>query len=82
MTVNLPSGIQAGDLLIAQIVVFDPLATNVPSIPAGWTQIRHDALIATNRITTWLYFHVASGSEPASYSWNISSQFAAGVMGA
>jgi hypothetical protein len=77
-----PAGIQSGDVLIAQIAIFDAVGGNVPAIPSGWTQIRHDSGFVSNRITTWLYFHVAGGSEPPSYSWNISSQFAAGVMGA
>jgi len=82
VAVNVPPGIQPGDALLAQIVVYDATGTNVPSVPTGWTLIRHDAVVLSNRMTSWLYFHVAGGSEPASYGWNISSQFAAGVMGA
>jgi hypothetical protein len=33
-------------------------------------------------MTSWLYYRVATGSEPSSYTWNIASQYAAGWMGA
>jgi Galactose oxidase, central domain/Kelch motif len=82
LTVNLPPAVESGDLLLAQIAVWDGAGTNVPSAPAGWTLIRHDAVSNSNKITSWLYYHVAGSSEPVSYSWNIASQYAAGVMGA
>ena len=82
LTVNLPPVVEPGDLLLAQIAVWDGAGTNVPAAPAGWTVIRHDAVANSNKITSWLYYHVAGSSEPVSYSWNIASQYAAGVMGA
>lgn len=82
VTVSLPSGVVSGDVLLAQLVIYDGLGTNVPSTPAGWTVIRHDTISSGNKMTSWLYYKVAGGSEPASYSWSIASQFAAGVMGA
>jgi len=73
-----------GDLLIAQIVVWDGTGTNVPFALGGWTGIRYDTVISNNgnRITSWLYYKVASATEPTSYVWYIGSQWAAGVMGA
>jgi hypothetical protein len=82
VSIGLPAGVQPGDTLLAQIVVWDGSGSDVPTPPSGWTSIRHDAVSNTNRITSWLYYKVAGANEPASYRWNISSQWAAGVMGA
>jgi hypothetical protein len=54
----------------------------VPSAPGGWSMLRHDNLSSNgNQMTSWLYSHVAGASEPGSYSWSISQQFAAALMG-
>jgi hypothetical protein len=83
VTVNLPLGVQSGDTLLTQIVVYDGSGSNVPVVPAGWTVVRHDAVsFAGVKLTSWLYFRVAGGSEPASYGWQITLQYAAGIMGA
>jgi hypothetical protein len=83
VTVPVPSGVEAKDELIAQILVYDGSGTNTPSIPSGWNLIRSDHVTAVgNQITSWLYFRIAGGSEPSSYSWHIASQYAAAVMGA
>jgi Galactose oxidase, central domain len=82
LTVSLPTGTQSGDLLLAQIAVYDGAAANVPTPPSGWSVIRHDAIGNANKITSWLYYKIAGDSEPASYTWSISPQYAAGVMGA
>ena len=82
ITVLLPAGVKAGDTLIAQIIVHDGTASNPPTPPNGWNSIRHDSVNSTSLATSWLYYRIAGASEPASYSWLISSSFAAGVMGA
>ena len=82
VTVFLPAGVQSGDTLITQIVIHDGLASDVPTAPSGWTSIRHDSANSTSQATSWLYYRVAGASEPASYAWTITSNFAAGVMGA
>jgi hypothetical protein len=83
VTVALPPGVQAGDTLIAQIVVHDGNGSDVPTVPGGWNSIRHDSINNTgNLATSWLYYKSANASEPPSYGWNISSNFAVGVMGA
>jgi CSLREA domain-containing protein len=81
VTVDVPAGVASGDVLLAQIIIYDGSGTNVPSTPGGWHFLRHDNLSSGgNQIASWLYYKIAA-SEPFSYSWNISSQFAAGVMG-
>ncbi len=83
VTVNTPTGVISGDVMLAQIVIYDGTGTNVPSAPTGWTVIRHDSASNGNNITSWLYYKVRmSGETATSYSWNIASQYAAGVMGA
>jgi hypothetical protein len=82
LTVSLPAGVQAGDTLLAQIVIYDGSGSDVPTVPSGWTAIRHDSVSNGNRITTWLYFKVAATTEPASYEWNVSPNWAAGVIAA
>ena len=82
VTVGVPSGVTSGDVLITQILIYDGSASNVPSAPGGWSMIRHDNLSSNgNQMTSWLYYHVAGGSEPGSYSWSIAQQYAAGLMG-
>jgi len=82
ITIALPAGVEAGDTMIAQVVVHDGTASDVPAAPAGWTLIRHDAVNATDIATSWLYYRVAGASEPASYSWTLpTANFAVGVMG-
>jgi hypothetical protein len=82
LPVSIPPGVQAGDIMLAQIVVYDAAGTNVPTAPSGWATVRHDAVNNGNKLTSWLYLHVAGASEPVSYSWQLASQYAAGVMGA
>jgi hypothetical protein len=82
VTVSLPSGVQSGDILLAQIIVYDGTASDVPTAPNGWVGIRHDSVNSSNKLTSWLYYKLAGAGEPASYGWNITSNFAAGVMGA
>ena len=82
VVISLPDGVEAGDCLLAQIIIFDPNASNVPTPPSGWSLIRHDSISGGYRLTAWLYYKIAGSSEPATYSWNIASQWAAGAMGA
>ncbi len=82
--VSLPSGVQQGDTLIAQIIVHDATGSDVPTHPGGWSSIRNDSVGGgtSNQATSWLYYRTAGGSEPGSYTWTITSNFAVGVMGA
>jgi hypothetical protein len=82
VTVGLPPGVQSGDTLLAQIIVYDGSASDVPTAPSGWESIRDDSANSGNKATSWLYYKVAGADEPASYGWNIGANWAAGVMGA
>ena len=82
ISVSAPAGIRQGDTMIAQIIVHDGTASDVPAPPAGWASIRHDAVSNLNQATSWLYYKTAGAGEPSSYTWSISSNFAAGLIGA
>jgi putative Ig domain-containing protein len=76
VTVSRPSGVAAGDLLLAAIDV-----RHAPTItaPAGWTAIRTDTNGTTMRQA--VYSRIATASEPSSYRWTFSSkQIAAAVI--
>ncbi len=59
VTVGVPSGVQSGDVLLAQIAIYDGAGSNLPTPPAGWNVIRHDSISSGNLITSWLYFKIA-----------------------
>ncbi len=72
---------EVGDVLLAQIVVYDGLGTNVPTPPAGWNLIRRDTINAGNHLTSWIYSRVAGVGGAHPYAWTISSSYATGVLG-
>jgi hypothetical protein len=64
---NVPAGVRAGDLLLAQVTVLSSSTTI--TLPGGWTQIRRDNN-ATGNLAQAIYWRIATASEPASYSWS------------
>ncbi len=64
-----PSGVVAGDVLIAVIDVRENQRHKL-SAPAGWSLVRQDALRRT--ITKAVYVRVATASEPGSYTFTAS----------
>lgn len=69
LSVNVPLGIVAGDVMLAQVSVHSGSTTTTISAPSGWTLI-----VAANggAVVQSLYYKVA-GVEPVSYSWGFSS---------
>lgn len=68
---NVPAGVAAGNILIAQIAVRGGSGTTITP-PAGWTTI-----LVNNSgtiIRQGIYYRIADGTEPASYSFDISPQ--------
>lgn len=65
-TVNAPTGIVSGDMLIA--CVYTEVASGTWTPPSGWTLL--DAQVDTGS-TAWLhtYYKVATASEPSTYTW-------------
>ncbi|MDH3397302.1 MAG: right-handed parallel beta-helix repeat-containing protein, partial [Acidimicrobiia bacterium] len=66
ITLTKPAGIAVDDLLIAQIMIDIDDVTFTP--PAGWTLIREDDYIG-NSVAQVLFYKVATGSEPADYTF-------------
>ena len=66
LAITAPTGVAAGNLLIATVSLRDATATVTP--PAGWTLLTS---IATSGNTTrqLVYTKVATGAEPANYSF-------------
>jgi outer membrane protein assembly factor BamB len=80
ITINVPSGTAKGDVMIAAIAVRPYTVTITP--PAGFTLVdrQSNANGSTNALA--VYVRVASSSEPASYTWSLSSNTgsAGGIM--
>jgi hypothetical protein len=70
-SVTRPSGVVAGDLLLATLEVdADPVTVTGPT---GWTLIQ-DARVAPGTASAYhaqLWYRVAGASEPSSYAWNV-----------
>jgi hypothetical protein len=69
ITINRPTGTQAGHVMVAAIVSND----DDPSFtaPAGWSLVRQDTV--TDALRQNLYVKVAGSAEPSSYTWFLSS---------
>src|SRR5437867_2813928 len=62
--IDMPTGVQVGDLLVAAIYTRGkPTVTS----PAGWTFIRHNG-------KGRLYYRLADGTEPGTYTWTLSKE--------
>lgn len=93
MTINMPSGVTAGDLLIACIQINGMGASgnaNFNSAPSGWTSVLSGSQSSGGLITyspsssariQW-YKKTATASEPSTLTWgtNLATYWAAGVM--
>lgn len=69
-----PAGTAAGDVLIAAITAdFSP---TMASVPTGWTAIVNGLGInssSTSGARAFVYYHVVGTSDPASYTWTLST---------
>lgn len=70
ITINKPSGVADGDLMLAMITWASATVT-VSAAPAGWTHIRTTTGGGANNVSLATYWKIASG-EGASYQWTIS----------
>jgi hypothetical protein len=76
LTINVPAGTTTGDVMVAAIALKTSSITITP--PAGWTSLNRVNQAAGDPNAQELFYRVATGSEPASYTWN----FSAAVFGA
>lgn len=72
LAASMPSGVQAGDQLLAVVAVVTGANTDAPfsTVPSGWSRIggQYDAGPAQG-IRVDLFQRTATGSEAASYTW-------------
>jgi len=64
----------ADDFLLTQITLDSGAATVTP--PGGWTYLRDDG---NGGIRQYLFYRIASGGEPVSYTWTISNGESSGA---
>jgi hypothetical protein len=72
LVIPAPSGAQSGDVLLAEVAVRDRPAITPPT---GWVLIRSNVSTAPQKQS--VYYRVATGTEPASYTWTFSKAKAA-----
>jgi PKD repeat protein len=70
VTLAAPTGTKAGDVLVAAITA--DLNPTMASAPAGWTPMVN-GLSVSSGARTFAYYRVVGSSDPASYSWTLSS---------
>src|SRR5262245_20577042 len=70
VTLDKPSGVADGDLLLAAIYT-DPQTRSVNSAPSGWTSLTGSQLAISNDAGAECYWKIAS-SEGASWNWGYS----------
>ena len=68
VTIDKPSGAQAGDVLVAQITA--DAAPNVSAAPAGWTAV---ASRQASGARLFVYSHVVGASDAGPYTWTLST---------
>jgi|ERR1044071_3862375 hypothetical protein len=67
-TVNKPSGVIEGDLMIAVAHPQDSHGATLPTPPAGWT-VLYDPIYVSDAMWAQIVWKVAGPSEPSSYTW-------------
>jgi hypothetical protein len=79
-TINKPAGTTANDVMVAAIAVRPETATI--TAPSGWTLAGRLDNSNSNQNSLAVYYKVAGGAEPASYTWSFSTSTGAsgGIM--
>jgi MSHA biogenesis protein MshQ len=72
VVLNVPDAVAAGDVLLAQVAIHYDKTPTITA-PSGWTFIRQDTGgSAGSSVSDALYYRVATGTEPSSYTWTLS----------
>lgn len=79
LTINVPAGTLANDVMVATIALRP--STVVVTPPAGWTGLSAVSQPAATSNQQQIFYRIASGAEPASYTWLFESAHA-GAAGA
>ena len=79
LSINVPSGTAAGDVMVA--VITSARGTG-PATPTGWTRVAAASSADFGTGTLTVFTRVAGSGEPASYSWSLGGTFeASGAIG-
>lgn len=72
VTVQKPNGVQAGDVMIAQLA-FRGTAQRGFNAPAGWTEFapRENFTSGRRGMNQAMFYRVATSGDPANYTWTI-----------
>lgn len=76
LTLNVPAGVVAGHILVAQVTIKgDSGDFGAVAAPTGWTRIDSTSSTgaASERVTELIYWRLAVAGEPVSYTWAWSS---------
>ena len=76
LTVPRPTGVQAGDVMLAAITVNGSPASITPPVTGGWTLLRDEQ--SGSALRQYVFWKVA-GAEPASYTWTFPAKFPVGA---
>lgn len=71
LSVNVPTGTTASDVMVASIAVRPNTAAI--TAPAGWTLVRRVDNASATASSLAVYYRVAGASEPANYTWTFST---------
>jgi hypothetical protein len=81
LVINKPTGVVSEDVMVAVIGASQLTVANLTSGPSGWTQAL--ALdIAGVAPSTFVYYLVAGGSEPSTYTWTFGITVGSSLRGA
>ena len=67
LTINVPAGTVAGDVMVAAIAVRNSAISITP--PAGWSVQAATVQNVGNSSRQQVFYRIASGAEPANYTW-------------
>ncbi|MEY2569013.1 MAG: hypothetical protein QOE35_3542 [Actinomycetota bacterium] len=70
IVLNKPTGTQPGDVMVAQVAAGGGSGTTITA-PSGWTQL--DSKNNGTLVAQKVFWRLATGNEPASWTWTLSS---------
>ena len=79
LTINKPAGTIEGDVMVASIAVTPDTVGITP--PSGWTTVQDTVQNQDAGSHLITYYKIATGSEPADYSWSFAADHSGSVGG-
>jgi hypothetical protein len=79
LTINVPAGTIANDVLIVSVAAVTQ--NTIVAAPAGWTALLNTAQPAANPSRLATFYRIATGTEPASYTFELNGSANGGAAG-